>query len=125
MSSMMQKIKTNSGTTIHVVSATAVDMLGHPRSSKWDGVRLQHLKLFPFCACCGRDNHLNVHHIKPFHLYPDLELVLSNLVTLCECPSLNCHLFMGHLLDWKLSNPRVVADAKRYLAMLKKIRNKS
>ena len=125
MPSVTQKIKTSSGTTIHVVSATAVGMLGHPRSPKWESVRLNHLKEFPCCACCGRSIYLNVHHIKPFHEYPDLELSKTNLITLCEYPSLNCHLFMGHLLNWKLANPRVRVDTNRYLAMLQKVKKKS
>lgn len=93
-----------------------------PRSSKWPSVRDEHLRNHPSCACCGRRDTLNVHHIKPFHLFPDLELVPSNFLTLCEYQSLNCHLFMGHLLSWSAYNPRVIADCKRYLKQYGKIR---
>lgn len=74
------------------------------RSSKWAKVRSEHLKLSPVCRACSSAKSLEVHHIKPFHLYPDLELVRSNLVTLCK----SCHLVLGHLKDYDLENPRVI-----------------
>lgn len=93
------------------------------RSPQWGAVRARHLEQFPTCAVCERNAMLNVHHIKPYHLYPELELEPGNLVTLCEWPSLNCHLFVGHLLSWKLYNPNVIADARRWLKSLRRARN--
>lgn len=40
-----------------------------------------------------------------------MELDPNNLVTLCENPTFNCHLFFGHLKRWDKHNPRVVEDA--------------
>jgi hypothetical protein len=56
---------------------------------------------------------LDVHHIRPFHLHPDLELEPSNLITLCEADKggVNCHLFIGHLGNFKSFNVDVKADA--------------
>lgn len=91
------------------------DLFG--RSSQWPTVRREHLKREPHCAACGRAKELEVHHIKPYHSHPELELddgtngFDGNLVTLCADP---CHLVHGHLLNWRRSNPMVREDAYRY-----------
>lgn len=82
------------------------------RSPRWPKVRRDFLALYPTCACCGTDANLNVHHKKPFHLYPGLELDFGNLVTLCEG---RCHFLVGHLCDWRSYNPDVEADAAAFL----------
>jgi hypothetical protein len=62
---------------------------------------------------------LQAHHIKPFHLFPELELVESNWVPLCEGnPSMNCHLVLGHLGNFASYNLLVVADASKWLARM-------
>lgn len=85
------------------------------RSSKWGEVRKNHLKENPYCIVCGGTRKLEVHHIKPFHLYPELELEPSNLVTLCEDASYGiiCHLFIGHMGSYRFQNPNVLEDAKK------------
>lgn len=83
----------------------------------WARVRRQHLEREPACAACGRSGDLEVHHIQPYHLRPELELddgtngLDGNLVTLCADP---CHFVHGHLLSWKRSNPSVREDCQRY-----------
>ena len=89
------------------------------RSSHWPAVRAAHLKAFPTCAACGGTEDLEVHHCKPFHLHPDLELVDGNLITLCEKSGHDCHYTIGHLLSWKAYNPAVRQDAAAYLAKVK------
>ena len=54
---------------------------GKERSPKWPHVEKLHLKLEPTCAACGSSKKLNVHHKKPFHLFPESELDLNNLIT--------------------------------------------
>ena len=54
------------------------------RSPRWDKVRADFLKLHDHCEACGGKRALNVHHKKPFHIYPELELEEANLITLCE-----------------------------------------
>lgn len=73
-----------------------------PRSPHWATVRAIHLKNHPECAACGQTDNVNVHHIRPFHLSPELELEPSNLITLCtDGPGhLNCHLLCGHGGNW-------------------------
>lgn len=85
------------------------------RSRRWPKARLEHLKLFPKCAACGAKEHLEVHHVKPVHAYPELELVQTNLITLCDGPGKSCHLTFGHLGSWYSWNVTIVDDAAGYL----------
>ncbi|HTK07862.1 MAG TPA: HNH endonuclease [Ktedonobacteraceae bacterium] len=88
---------------------------GKPRSPEWPRVAHEHLSHEPACVVCGhRGRGLQVHHIKPFHLYPELELDPKNLITLCEIRGRTHHLLVGHLGDWESYNKRVRVDAKRY-----------
>lgn len=91
----------------------------HPRSPDWEKVRDEFVKNNPTCAFCGGGTNLNVHHKKPFHLFPQLELDPSNLMTLCRTSEIldgaDCHYIIGHFGNWKSFNPNVDADAERYL----------
>lgn len=93
----------------------------HPMSAKrsghWPTVRKTHLEAHPTCELCGGQAKLEVHHIRPFHLHPDLELDPSNLITLCEAnkDGVNCHLLFGHLGSFKSFNVSVLVDAKIWL----------
>lgn len=90
------------------------------RSSAWPIVRAAHVAQFPTCAACGSTETLNVHHIEPFHIYPELELEPSNLITLCR----RHHFEIGHDPDspwepkrpsWNRFNPRVRDNASAVL----------
>jgi hypothetical protein len=87
---------------------------GMARSPKWPHVEKLHLKLEPSCAACGSTKKLNVHHKKPFHLFPELELDMHNLITLCM--DKECHIKIGHGGDFKDYNPIVAEDAAKVLA---------
>lgn len=93
---------------------------GAKRSNKWPGVRKNHLKLNPQCAACGDTAKLEVHHIKPFHEHPELELEPSNLITLCESKSYGiiCHLLIGHNGSYSRINPNVIEDSKHWYVKL-------
>lgn len=93
---------------------------GTARSTHWPAVRARHLALFSHCAVCGGTKALEVHHKRPFHLHPELELDPDNLITLCEnkADGVNCHLFVGHLGSFKSFNPDVDADAKNWALKL-------
>ncbi len=84
---------------------------GARRSSRWRTVRDAFLR-GKVCAVCGGRKHLVAHHKIPFHLAPDLELVESNLVPLCEAEKygINCHLLIGHVGNFQRVNPVVDAD---------------
>jgi proline racemase len=96
--------------------------LGTQRSSRWRKVRAEHLKNNPKCELCEGTKKLRVHHIKPFHLYPELELEPTNLITLCECLSygINCHLLVGHLGNFRSINNDSVNDIATWNEKLKK-----
>lgn len=89
------------------------------RSSKWPALRDRFLK-GKSCAVCEGQKRLEAHHIWPFHLRPDLELDPANLIPLCEGrASINCHLIMGHLGNYRSFNLVVQADAARWHARMK------
>jgi len=98
-----------------------VALLDPARSGKWKGVRDAHLKVQPCCVICGGTKSLNVHHIQPFHLHPELELDPTNLITLCESgkKGLNCHLLIGHLGNFRNINPTSVTDSAIWADKLK------
>lgn len=83
----------------------------HRRSSHWPAVRNAFLNDHPTCAVCGTTKDLEVHHVRPVHLYPERELDPNNLITLCEHPARNHHLLFGHLLSFSAFNPHVRDDA--------------
>ena len=105
-----------------IVAAVKEAIKGKPfklRSSKWDNVRDNFVKKHPTCAACGGDDNLQVHHIEPFHLAPEKELDISNLIVLCE-EATRCHLKIGHLGSWRKINPNVIKDAAMLLKSAKK-----
>ena len=87
--------------------------VSEPRSPEWPKVRAEHLRTHLACESCGQKDHLQVHHVLPFHVEPKMELDPSNLITLCTdgpC-NLNCHFVWGHLGNTKCYNPNVREDA--------------
>lgn len=113
--------------TLDQLTDLLIDMLGalgapdvygaQPRSPQWPGVRKRHLELFPACSGCGRLKQVQVHHVEPFHLKPELELDQNNLITLCPI----CHLSLGHLFSFRSWNADVVGDCRW---LLKKVENR-
>lgn len=94
---------------------------GKERSNLWANVREGHLFANPTCGVCGGKEKLEVHHIVPFHISPSLELDPKNLITLCESKKhgVNCHLFIGHLGNYRNWNSRVRIDALYWLEKIK------
>jgi 5-methylcytosine-specific restriction enzyme A len=81
------------------------------RSPKWPAVRKAWLTKHPYCAVCGIHDSLEVHHILPFHLNPELELDPTNLMTLCEGKTRTCHFIFGHFYNWLRYNANIREDA--------------
>jgi 5-methylcytosine-specific restriction enzyme A len=95
-----------------VVPYSIARTISEGRSTRWPRVRAKHLAAHPACVCCGGRKLLNVHHVRPFHVAPELELDPGNLITLCEgARGLNCHLWVGHCGHWKAWNVGVLRDA--------------
>lgn len=86
--------------------------LTNPRSGKWPtfekGLILKH----PYCCICGRKTNLVGHHKLPFHLHPELELDEKNIAIICEWPTFNCHLWIGHGGNFRNIRPDFDAFAK-------------
>lgn len=91
------------------------------RSGSWRRIRKEHLKRQPRCQCCEGKKKLEVHHIVPFHVDPSLELVASNLMTLCEAKryGLTCHQLMGHLGNYRRTNTKVRQDVAEWNQKIK------
>jgi hypothetical protein len=87
-----------------------------PRSPHWEKVRHDYAVLHPTCAACGGAKMIQIHHCKPFHLHPELELDPSNFITLCENPERLCHHRIGHAWDWHAYVETVREDAAESLA---------
>lgn len=89
------------------------------RHPKWASLAKRFLR-GKCCAVCGGTDKVVPHHIVPVHIDPTKELDEGNLIPLCEGRStLNCHLWAGHLADWKSWNETVVADAAYFSAKIR------
>ena len=77
------------------------------RSSAWPRTERAWLVVNDTCAACGGKVRLNVHHKTPFHIQPELELDLGNLITLCMELDKHCHLKFGHGGNFKAFVPFV------------------
>ena len=86
----------------------------NPRSGKWPALERGVLQAHPTCAGCGKKATV-VHHVLPFHLWPEKELDPTNFVAVCP----DCHLHLCHLGDFKSFNPCARLDLARHLAEVK------
>ncbi|WP_220197000.1 HNH endonuclease [Ktedonospora formicarum] len=88
---------------------------GKERSGEWSRVQDEHLLREPACRACGyKGKKVQVHHIKPFHLHPELELDPSNLITLCQVRGKHHHMLLGHLNLWASYNAEIEHDVKHF-----------
>lgn len=80
------------------------------RSGKWPAVRKAHLRAHPACVACGRTGGNDVHHVKPFHLWPELETDPTNCATFCP----PCHHVIAHAGNYALYVATALEDAARH-----------
>lgn len=78
---------------------------GHPlsvagRAPGWTALRRRYLAANPVCIITGSYVDLDVHHVKPVSLFPELELAWDNLATVRR----DVHLLVGHCGNWSLWN---------------------
>ena len=89
-------------------------IMGAKRSPRWSEVRRSFLVKRPECAVCGKRGAFlkakEIHHLSPFHKNPALELLESNLITLCR----EHHFFVGHLNSWRSWNEDVRENAEYF-----------
>jgi 5-methylcytosine-specific restriction enzyme A len=86
------------------------------RSNDWPRARDSYLAIHPACEACGATQRVEVHHVAPVHVRPDMELDPRNLITLDR----ECHFRLGHWHNWRSDgNPYVREDAKYWRAKVK------
>lgn len=95
----------------------SLKLFGARRSSQWGKVRNEHLEHNPKCAICGAIKGVQVHHKKPFHKFPELELEPTNLISLCD--EKGCHLRFGHLYNFSSYNENIEDDAEMWRLKIK------
>ncbi len=83
--------------------------INRKRSSKWELYEKSYRNTHYQCASCGTLDKVQVHHKKPFHLYPSLELDPDNFISLCMGEN-KCHLMLGHGDDFGAYNPNIDID---------------
>jgi 5-methylcytosine-specific restriction protein A len=94
------------------------------RSTRWASVRDAFLEVHNECAVCGGGRFLEVHHIKPYHLFPEKELDIGNLIVLCDSPARRCHFVFGHLMDWRCYDPQIRNTARMMRGMIDRSRER-
>lgn len=72
---------------------------GLGRDPRWRTACKRYLVQHPKCVCCGQDAK-TVHHVKPVHVAPELEMVPENWAAVCD----KCHFSCGHGNNWKKWN---------------------
>jgi 5-methylcytosine-specific restriction endonuclease McrA len=76
----------------HYLNLRAPD--GASRNFSWQRCRKRFLKkVGKVCVCCSSKKQIEVHHVLPRHIRPDLAVDMTNLIALCK----GCHLRIGHL----------------------------
>lgn len=74
------------------------------RASGWDAFRDGKVVAHPYCSLCSSEKELELHHKKPFHDHPELELDPNNVIVLCR----NCHWWAGHCgVAWDAENNEI------------------
>ena len=85
---------------------------GARRSSDWPRFRRKQIK--DECELCGEKgallSPLELHHIRPFALFPALECSPQNVATGCR----KCHLKFYHLGSFRSYNPQIKADIEQW-----------
>lgn len=64
---------------------------------------LAYRKANPVCEATGNTSSLQVHHVLPVSIFPELAADPSNFITLCK----QAHFAVGHGGNWKDFNPHV------------------
>jgi hypothetical protein len=107
------KIKKILHSSIIMVMLLTTVVTGEERSPEWARVRKSFAQKHQRCLICGIEKKsLQIHHVVPFSINPDLELEKNNLIPLCTSKywGYNDHLVVGHAQNFKLENPWVLLD---------------
>ena len=96
---------------------TPLLMAAKPRNPAWEKESRAWLQTHNECEASGSKDNLTVHHVKPVHLYPELEMEPKNWMALCtDWMSFDLHRMVGHLGNWSHFNPhaRELAASMRF-----------
>ena len=91
----------------HWLNITTRD--GCTLNGSWQATRKKYLEFMGRkCRCCGYEKNIEVHHILPRHVRPDLTLEINNLIALCK----HCHFHVGHLNNYHNYNETIETVAE-------------
>lgn len=96
-----------------ILSASKLTPKEYYRMSK---AKKLYVKQNPECAVCGCKDHLEVHHVEPVHIKPQLAADPYNFITLCDKGNSGCHFVFGHFRNFRTKwNPfiRIFAEEVR------------
>ena len=116
----MQNVMIISSFNLEPIVANLCPATGAPRNPAWARESQKWLRDQDGCAVCGETIGVEVHHIRPFHLFPELEMDPDNWLAL----SRPWHLYLGHLGNWSNWNPDVKSDADRFARAITVFRRK-
>jgi hypothetical protein len=86
----------------HYLNLTAPD----EASLNWSWQRCRRAflkKVGKVCVCCTSKKKIEVHHMLPRHIRPDLAVDQTNLIALCK----DCHFHIGHLNSYHTYNDNI------------------
>jgi 5-methylcytosine-specific restriction endonuclease McrA len=106
---------------MHIIDLVLGKTPGIKRSVYWRNFKRKYMKKVGECSACPSTKKLELHHIKSFHEYPELELDPENVICLCRSKKWgqNCHLNIGHKGNYRDINPdvrRMAKESKEYLS---------
>lgn len=99
--------------------ATYCPVTGKPRSSQWEPLSKELKKRWPICCFTGMPTTV-IHHIRPWHLFPELELDENNLAPVADW----AHLYVAHVGNYShyLDPDKFWWQAKRLSNLFKSVR---
>jgi len=109
---------------IYIQTRKVVAYRGLKRNPSWEHDSRLWLKDHNECAATGWTYKLQIHHVLPFHLFPQLEMDESNWIVLTENPLFEAHFEIGHNKNWREYNIHVRIDAMMELKRRKDSKGK-
>lgn len=91
-----------------------------PRHPQWERESSLWKRDHP-CAVTGETESGTVHHIRPFHLFPESKMDPANWITLRA----DWHFYLGHAGNWSNWNPSVKDDAERFRRLVESFRRRA
>lgn len=85
-------------------------LFGSKRDPRWAQFRREIIFQRGYkCEATGKTENIELHHCKPFHKYPELELDPDNVILLER----GVHFDIAHLCSWRSWNKDIKEDARK------------